>query len=186
MLTPVWRTAGSTRLLLSASTAASWRGKQAASCFSLVLHVLPFPLPFWPVLVFSSHSHCPDQLPVPKRPPCHTFPGAVPGVQLSYSKPQVQDDIPVIKAGPNYLVLCYVLCNFRVLKLPIFEWWEVVFFNPFQVISLCHCAFPELDPDQSLSTECPLQKHLIWSKANKCWGESWRPEKNSFPLILAM
>lgn len=93
---------------------------------------------------------------------------------------------PWSKLALNYLVLCYVLCNFRVLKLQIFEWWEVVFFNPFRVISLCHCAFPELDPDQSLSTECPLQKHLIWSKANKCWGESWRPENNSFPLILAM
>lgn len=138
------------------------------------------------VFAFSSHSHCPAQPPKPKRSLCHIFPGDVPGVQLSYSKPQVWDDIPVIKAGlwlPCTLLYALQLQSFK--SPDIWVMGSCFFFNPFQVISLCHCAFPELGPDQSLSTECPLQRHLIWCEVNKHWGESWRPENDSFPLILA-
>lgn len=155
----------------------------SASCFAFIL---PFPLPFWPDVCVQqpqslSSSPSPAQGTSVSHPPWRCL-------GCSFLIPNLRCKVTFLwsKLVLNYLVLCYMLYSFRVLKPQIFEWWEIVYFNPFQVISLCHCALPGLHPDQSLSTECPLQKHLTWYKVHKCWGESWRPETNSFPLILSM
>lgn len=83
------------------------------------------------VFAFSSHSHCPAQPPKPKRSLCHTFPGDVPGVQLSYSKPQVWDDIPVIKAGLRLPCTLLYALQLQSFKSPDIWVMGSCFFQPF-------------------------------------------------------